>query len=289
MLKMLASMTAFQRETESGDWGSATIEIKTVNHRYLEMSIRLPDDLRALEPVFREEIQNRLSRGKVDCTVRLNLDSTGPEKLNLDIDLARKLIESAGTLPIESPQAINPMDILRWPGVISKEMIDIEKLTAPLRTLLNKTLDMLLETRRREGEKLKLTLLEKCNAISSQLEQTRVRLPEIITELKERYQQKAEELVAELDKDRLEQEILYITQKIDITEELERLDIHLNEVRRVLDLNEPIGRRLDFLMQELNREANTLASKSASSNTSNTSIELKVLIEQMREQVQNIE
>ena len=286
---MTASMTAFQREMESGDWGSATIEIKTVNHRYLEMSIRLPDDLRSLEPVFREEIQNRLSRGKVDCILRLDLGNTGPESLNLDIALARKLIETAGSLPIDGPQAINPVDILRWPGVISKELIDVEKLAAPLRSLLNKTLDILVETRRREGEKIKVTLLEKCNAINIQVSQTRTRLPEIIAELKERYKQKAQELVAELDKDRLEQEILYLTQKMDVTEELERLDIHLEEVRRVLDLNEPIGRRLDFLMQELNREANTLASKSVSSDTSNSSIELKVLIEQMREQIQNIE
>ena len=286
---MLASMTAFQRQEESGAWGNATLEIKTVNHRYLDMSLRLPENLRILEPVFRESIQKKISRGKVDCTLRINLDETDSDNLNLNPDLAKKLIQTAESLQINQSQPINPIDILHWPGVMNKERPDIDTLVEPVRSLLDKTLDLLIETRKREGSKIGDTILDKCKSIAIQIDQTRSRLPEIISELRSRYQEKAKELLTELDNDRLEQEILHLVQKMDVAEELDRLDIHLTEVKRVLKLNEPIGRRLDFLMQEMNREANTLASKSINIDTSNSSIELKVLIEQIREQIQNIE
>jgi uncharacterized protein (TIGR00255 family) len=286
---MLASMTAFQRNTETGDWGSATLEIKTVNHRYLDMNIRLPDDLRMMEPVFRVAIQNKLSRGKVDCTLRFDLDDADKINLNMNTDLAQQIIQAAQTLSIEPSKAINPFDILKWPGVVTCERPDLSRLIDPVTTLLNNTLDQLIEARHREGGKLRDTILEKCEHMDVLVKQTRIILPRIISELRSRYQQKAKELLVELDNDRLEQEILHILQKMDVAEELDRLEIHLAEVKRSLDLNEPVGRRLDFLMQELNREANTLASKSINIDTSNSSIDLKVLIEQVREQIQNIE
>jgi uncharacterized protein (TIGR00255 family) len=286
---MLTSMTAFQRTTETGHWGSATLEIKTVNHRYLDMSIRLPDDLRMMEPVFREIIQNKLSRGKVDCTLRFDLDETDNANLEIDTELAQKLIKSANLLAIESSQPINPIDILKWPGVVTKVRPDLSTLVEPVQALLIKTLEQLIESRQREGGKLRDTILVKCENMANLVGQTRELLPKIISELRSRYQQKARELLDELDNDRLEQEILHLVQKMDVDEELDRLEIHLSEVKRVLDLNEPVGRRLDFLMQELNREANTLASKSINIDTSNSSIDLKVLIEQVREQIQNIE
>lgn len=286
---MLASMTAFQRQMDSGTWGSATLEIKTVNHRYLEMNIRLPEELRQLEPMFRETIQQHLSRGKVDCTLKLDIDNSAPDSLNLNVELAGKLIDTARSLDIDKAQAINPLDILHWPGVINKKALDIDSITRPIAELLTQALGQLLVIRRREGEKLGKTILARCNGIAAEVEQTRERLPAIIAALRARYQQKAHELLEQLDNDRLEQEILHMVQKMDVAEELDRLEIHLDEVRRVLDLDEPVGRRLDFLMQEMNREANTLASKSIHTDTSNSSIELKVLIEQIREQIQNIE
>jgi uncharacterized protein (TIGR00255 family) len=286
---MLTSMTAFQRTMDTGPWGSATLEIKTVNHRYLDISLRLPDDLRMLEPVFREQIQQKLGRGKVDCTLRIDFDDTDTVNLEMNTELAQKLIDAANSLSIKETEAINPVDILRWPGVINRERPDMDSLVEPVCSLLTRTLDQLIEARQREGEKIRDTLLNKCKSMTAHVEQTRARLPEIIAGLRKRYQEKAHEILNELDNDRLEQEILHMVQKMDVAEELDRLEIHLAEMIRVLDLDEPVGRRLDFLLQEMNREANTLASKSINIDSSNSSIEIKVLIEQIREQIQNIE
>ncbi len=286
---MLSSMTAYQRESESGTWGNATIEIKTVNHRFLDISLRLPEDLRPLEPMFREAIQKYLNRGKVDCSLRIELDETNIDNLDMNTDLARKLIESAHTLSIKDPIEINPMDILKWPGVITKTRLDVEHLTAPISDLLTKTLNLLVEARQREGKDVKATLKSRCDLMETEVKKVRQRMPEIISALGDKYRDKVKELIETPDNDRLEQELLHLIQKMDVEEELDRLEIHIAEVKRVLDLEEPVGRRLDFLMQEMNREANTLASKSANIDTSNSSIELKVLIEQMREQIQNIE
>ncbi|NNE39182.1 MAG: YicC family protein [Gammaproteobacteria bacterium] len=286
---MLSSMTAYQRETETGAWGNATIELKTVNHRFLDINLRLPEDLRPLEPLFRDAIQKFLNRGKVDCSLRIELDDTNIDNLDLNEELARKLIETAHSLSIKDPDEINPIDILKWPGVVAKTKLDLETLTKPVSLLLEKTLKLLVESRQREGNDIKNTLLSRCKLMETEVKNVRQRMPEIINALRDKYQDKVKELVETPDNDRLEQEILHLIQKMDVEEELDRLDIHLAEMKRVLDLDEPVGRRLDFLMQEMNREANTLASKSANIDTSNSSIELKVLIEQMREQIQNIE
>lgn len=286
---MTASMTAFARQEDSGGWGRAVWEIRTVNHRYLDMSIRLPEELRVLENSTREKITASLSRGKVDCNLRFETDDGAGAGLPVNDALAEKLIQAAQSLPIKDAAALNPLDILRWPGVIEKENPDMESLGKNLLTLLDKTLATLLESRQREGEKLKDMLLSRCEQATLQVSGIREKLPEIAQKLRERYLKKAMELEVELDSERLEQEMLVLAQKMDVAEELDRLDAHIEEVAHILSQSNPVGRRLDFLMQELNREANTLGSKAANVDMSNVSVELKVLIEQMREQIQNIE
>jgi uncharacterized protein (TIGR00255 family) len=286
---MTASMTAFSRLEESGSWGQAIWEIRTVNHRYLDMAIRLPEELRMLENAVREHISAKIKRGKVDCNLRFEANDSSAGKVPVNKVLAEKLIQAAESLPIKEPAPVNPLDILRWPGVIERESLDIESLGKALLTTLDNSLQLLLDTRQREGEKLKTMLLDRCQAASLQVHQFRDKLPEIILKIRERYIKRANELQVELDQDRLEQEMLILAQKMDVAEELDRLDTHIEEVKRVLNENIPVGRRLDFLMQEMNREANTLGSKATNVDMSNVSVELKVLIEQMREQIQNIE
>ena len=286
---MTASMTAFARHESCGDWGRATWEIRTVNHRYLDMSIRLPEELRYLESLVREKISARLARGKVDCNLRYEADDGATANLPLNMVLAGKLIQAASSLPIENPAQLNPIDVLRWPGVIERESPDLEVLGKQLIDALEQALESLVESRLREGEKLKTMLVTRCEQASTQVSAIRQKLPEISEKLRERFRKKSEELQLELDNERLEQEMLILVQKLDVAEELDRLDAHVEEVNSVLEQNQPVGRKLDFLMQELNREANTLGSKAASIDMSNVSVELKVLIEQMREQIQNIE
>lgn len=286
---MLASMTAFGRMEESGDWGNISWEIRTVNHRYLDMAIRLPEELRVLEPAVRETISSRLKRGKVDCILRIEAGAALSPELPVNRELAEKLIKTAESLPITSPGSINPFDVLRWPGVINKETLDTDQLSGRLLSLLSRTLDHLIETRTREGQKIKTMIQERCDKTAEHVHQIRTKIPEIMEGIRQRYLARARELNAELDKERLEQEMLLLAQKLDVAEEVDRLQAHIGEVKRVLEETQPVGRRLDFLMQEMNREANTLGSKSTHIDTTNASVELKVLIEQMREQIQNIE
>lgn len=286
---MTASMTAFARLEEAGTWGQAIWEIRSVNHRYLDMSIRLPEELRSLENLIREKIASRVNRGKIDCNLRFEATGLTVANLPLNTGLAEKIIKAAQSLAIENPGAINPLDILRWPGVIERESLDIESLGNSLLMTLDKGLELLLESRHREGKKLQSILLDRCTAMKTQIKIITEKLPEIAAKIRERYLKKAKELQLELDQERLEQEMLILAQKMDIAEELDRLLAHIDEVEHIMHQNEPVGRRLDFLMQELNREANTLGSKAANVDMSNVSVELKVLIEQMREQIQNIE
>ncbi len=286
---MTASMTAFARLEESGDWGQAIWEIRTVNHRYLDMSIRLPEELRILENAVRECISGRVKRGKVDCNLRFEADGTNTGNLPVNTAFTEKLIQAADSLSIKNPAPLNPLDILRWPGVIRQESTDTESLGGILLTVLDRSLELLLESRQREGEKLQTMVLDRCERANLQVGEIREKLPEIAAKIRERFIRKANDLQLELDQERLEQEMLILAQKMDVAEELDRLDTHIGEVKRVLNQEMPVGRRLDFLMQEMNREANTLGSKAANVDMSNISIELKVLIEQMREQIQNIE
>ena len=285
---MVASMTAFARLEDSGEWGHAVWEIRTVNHRYLDISIRLPEELRALETSVREQVSIKLKRGKVECNLRYDADSATGD-ISINAELAEKIIHAARGLPIEGPAPVNPLDVLRWPGVIDKNAPDLERLDNPVITLLDKALENILHNRHREGEKIEQMITKRCDLSLHQLGQIRDKVPEIIAVMRERHLARVQELGIELDNGRLEQEIALLTQKLDVAEELDRMETHINEVKRILTGTEPIGRRLDFLMQEMNREANTLGAKSAHIDTSNASIELKVLIEQMREQIQNIE
>ena len=285
---MVASMTAFARLEDSGEWGHAVWEIRTVNHRYLDISIRLPEELRALETSVREQVSIKLKRGKVECNLRYDSDSAVGD-ISINAGLAEKIIHAARGLPIEGSAPIDPLDVLRWPGVIDKNSPDLERLSNPVISLLDKALENILHNRHREGEQIEQMITKRCDLSLHQLRQIRDKVPEIIAIMRERHLARVQELGIELDNGRLEQEIALLSQKLDVAEELDRMETHINEVKRILTGTEPIGRRLDFLMQEMNREANTLGAKSAHIDTSNASIELKVLIEQMREQIQNIE
>ncbi|MCS3903641.1 uncharacterized protein (TIGR00255 family) [Methylohalomonas lacus] len=284
-------MTAFGRAEDQGDWGRAVWEIRSVNHRYLEVSMRLPEDLRVLETAVRERINARLGRGKIDCYLRFETEETADSELCINAALADKLIQACATINGKLPasEPVTAIDVLRWPGVIQRQPPDPEALGKPLLALLETTLDQVVDTREREGAKLAALIEERCATATGMVAELRGRLPEIIAGLRERLVKKAEELRVEIERDRLDQELLLLAQRFDVSEELDRLDTHIAEIRNILSKGGQVGRRLDFLMQELNREANTLGAKTAHMDYSNTSVELKVLIEQMREQIQNIE
>ena len=286
---MINSMTAFARAEDSGDWGQATWEIRAVNHRYLELSVRLPDALRVLENTVREHIAARLGRGKIDGLLHYEAAAGSDSPININTALAHKLIVAAESLPVGGPAALNPLDVLRWPGVIEKQTAAPDRLRRPILSALDTALALLVEARRREGEKIQTMILARCAEADGHVGRMRKRLPQIVAGVRERCLQRACELSTELDNERLEQEILLLAQKMDVAEELDRLQAHITEVKHVLRENKPVGRRLDFLMQEMQREANTLGAKAAHMDVSNTSVEMKVLIEQMREQIQNIE
>ncbi len=284
-------MTAFARQERDTPWGVFTWELRSVNHRYLEISPRLPEDLRGLEGAVRDRLNAALGRGKVECLLRYRPAADGSGELVLNrplieaLEAAMRELEQA--LPVSA--AISPLDLLRWPGVVEAASLDMEQVSAAALTGLAAAVEELVETRRREGDKLKTLIEQRCDGIAAAVEQARGRLPEVTARLREKLHARLAEVRAELDPARVEQEIVLLSQRLDVEEEMDRLTAHIVEVRRVLEQPEPVGRRLDFLMQELNREANTLGSKSADVETTRIAVELKVLIEQMREQVQNIE
>jgi len=288
---MPLSMTAFARIDRATDWGDIVWELRTVNHRYLELSPRLPEVLRALEPKIRDAANKVLTRGKVDLNLRFQPSAASSEEVNLDLDLVKKLLAAANQINTmtENSQAINVSDLLRWPGVIKEPKLDNEALQTKVLEILSEALAELVQTRRREGDKLKLIMLERVQAMKKTALAVAEIMPEILQNFRQRLNERLQEIIAEVDADRIEQELVIYAQKIDVAEELDRLQVHLEEVARVLEQEKPIGRRLDFLMQELNREANTLGSKATDIRLTNAAVELKVLIEQMREQVQNIE
>ena len=288
---MPLSMTAFARIDRATDWGDIVWELRTVNHRYLELSPRLPEMLRVLEPKIRDAANKVLTRGKVDLNLRFQPVAVSSEEVELDLDLVRKLLVATNqiTTIAENSQAINVSDLLRWPGVIKESKLDNDALQTKVLEILSEALAELVQTRRREGDKLKLMMLERVQAMKKTALAVAEIMPEILQNFRQRLNERLQEIIAEVDTDRIEQELVIYAQKIDVAEELDRLQVHLDEVARVLEQEKPIGRRLDFLMQELNREANTLGSKATDIRLTNAAVELKVLIEQMREQVQNIE
>jgi len=288
---MIRSMTAFARREADTAAGNLSWEIRSYNHRYLEPGLRLPEELRAAEAVIRERLGKRLARGKVECVCRFRPLATRTVPVDIDPDNLERLLAACDKVAASLPAAVplNPLDILRWPGVVREEVLDTEPLVSAALELLELALDDLLASREREGGKIAELLQQRCDVMAQLVTQAGELLPGIRTGLRARLEARLAELESAADPGRLEQELVLQLQKIDVDEELDRLRHHIDEVRRVLERREPVGRRLDFLMQELNREANTLGSKSVSSETTGISVELKVLIEQMREQVQNVE
>ncbi len=288
---MIRSMTSFSRCEAQGEWGSLQLELRSVNHRYLELNLRLPEELRVLEPKIRERLNQRLGRGKVDCNMRYQPPAALSGELTINEPLVRKLAHASREVDalLYNPSPVNSLDVLQWPGVLSVPAVDEGALRSEALSLLDRALDEMLQNREGEGEKLQALILQRCDSAAEVVTAVRARLPEVIDGVRERLRERLGELRQELDESRLEQEMVIAAQRLDVDEEMDRLETHLNEVRRVLEEDKPVGRRLDFLMQELNREANTLGSKSADAETTRASVELKVLIEQMREQVQNIE
>src|SRR5512143_681472 len=288
---MIRSMTAFARQESQGEWGSLVIELRSVNHRYLETTLRMPEDLRSLETQMRDRIGQSLNRGKVECNLRHQPPANIPGEIVINHELAARIAHATREIDaaLYNPAPINGLEVLRWPGVMQLPVADPELLKAATLTLLDSALKELTAQREREGEKLKEIILQRCTAMDGVIAGVKERLPQVMNALRERLRSRLAELQVEADPGRLEQEMVIQAQRLDVDEEVDRLNTHLAEVRRVLDQDQPVGRRLDFLMQELNREANTLGSKSADTETTRASVDLKVLIEQMREQIQNIE
>lgn len=287
---MIRSMTAYARLEIKSEWGSAAWELRSVNQRYLETYIRLPEQFRSLEPVVRERIRNRLTRGKVECNLRFDLDSSAQSSMILNEKLANQLIAAANWVKMQSDEGeIDPLDILRWPGVMSAHEQDLDTISTELMQALDGALDEFIAARENEGAALKVLIEQRLAGVSAEVLNVRAQMPAILQWQRERLLSKLDEAQVELENSRLEQELLLLAQRIDVAEELDRLEAHVKETYNIMKKKEAVGRRLDFMMQEFNRESNTLASKSINADVTTSAIELKVLIEQMREQIQNIE
>ena len=288
---MIRSMTAFARQESSAEFGDLVWELRSVNHRYLETFVRLPDDLRALEQRVRETIARQLKRGKVEAVLRFRAAPVTDAQLKLNTALVDQLAKALREIGIHAHDAksCTSMDILRWPGVVEPQEQDADAIQAEAMSLLDGALEQLVDTRRREGERLGGFIQERLEASRTFVAGARERMPQVMQNIRERLETRLGDLRQEMDADRVEQEMVMLAQRLDVDEEMDRLTAHLDEMERVLRRKEPVGRRLDFLTQEMNREANTLASKSADKEMTAAAVELKVLIEQIREQVQNIE
>jgi uncharacterized protein (TIGR00255 family) len=283
-------MTAFASASAKYPWGTVTWELRSINHRFLEATFRLPETLRHLEINYREKLRQFVQRGKVDCALRIDLAQGSATGINLDIAhqylAACKEIQQ---LMPDSPAPLSPIDVLQVPGVMQENKVDTQTLQAATLDVYNKALQKLVDARSREGERLTTFIGERLEKISHEVTSVRTVLPQLMAQQQQKLRDKLQQLAAQLDEERLEQELVYLANKCDADEELDRLETHIDEFYRALDSTSPLGRRLDFLLQELNREANTLSSKSQAATTTHSAVELKVLIEQIREQVQNLE
>ncbi|MBP2153266.1 uncharacterized protein (TIGR00255 family) [Erwinia rhapontici] len=283
-------MTAYARRETKGEWGSAAWELRSVNQRYLETYIRLPEQFRGLEPVIRERIRNRLTRGKIEVNLRFDADPRAQSSLVLNEKLAIQLVQAANWVKMQSDEGeINPVDILRWPGVMSAEEQDLDAISAQLLKALDAAIDEFIIARESEGTALKALIEQRLEGVSAEVIKVRTHMPEVLKWQRERLVTRLEEAQVQLENNRLEQELVMLAQRVDVAEELDRLEAHVKETYNILKKKEAVGRRLDFMMQEFNRESNTLGSKSINADITASAIELKVLIEQMREQIQNIE
>ena len=289
---MIRSMTGFARRERQGPWGTLACELRSVNHRYLELSLRLPDDLRSLEGDARQLLASTLKRGKVEAGIYLRGTATANTTVEINRPLVEQLLRRAAEVSALAGAAsapMNPLDILRWPGAIRDADRDPSPVLAETISLLRETISDLNDARAREGGRLRELLRQRCELLAQQVAAVRTRLPEVSARLRAKVGERVAQLGVQVDAERLEQELVLIAYKMDVQEELDRLGSHIDETLQALDSKEPAGRRLDFLMQELNREANTLSSKSQDMETTRAAVDIKVLIEQMREQVQNVE
>ena len=288
---MVHSMTGFA--VQNRDLGAVTLhlELRSVNSRYLDLTFRIADDLRQAEPALRERISARLTRGKVECRLNLQTNDAAPRSLAINGALIAQLAEAQAAVRERMPDArpLSVADVLRWPGMLADDSLAFEQLQPAIAALIDAALDEFVATRRREGDKLSDMIRERVVRMRELVATAAPRMPLIVAEYQDRLTVRLREAVAALDEDRIRQEVALYAQRIDVAEELTRLTTHLDEVERILRAGGSAGKRLDFLMQELNREANTLASKSPATDITGIAMEMKVLIEQIREQVQNIE
>lgn len=287
---MIKSMTGFARRQASGEWGQLAWELRTVNHRYLDVSFRLPEPMRALESEFRARISKHIARGKCEASLKLEVADTTSNRMELDADrldaLSAAIREVTDRIETQAP---DPLRVLSWPGVLIEQDIDQSQLNTTALSTLDDALAALAEARSSEGSKLSVLLTDRANQIEALVADVTSRLPVIRSEWEQRLRDRLAEFKTELEPGRIEQEFLLLLNKTDAAEELDRLTAHVQEIHSILKRKDPVGRRLDFLIQELNREANTLGSKSQDAEITRLAVELKVAIEQMREQVQNIE
>lgn len=288
---MIYSMTAYARKEIKSDWGNAVWEIRSVNQRYLETYFRLPEQFRGLEPILRERFRKRLARGKVECHLRFDANTKAQSALNINEDLAKQVIQAANQVMSLTGEdsRINPFQVMNWPGVMEAPEQDMDAIQKELLAAFEEAMTDFIDARGREGANMKALIDQRLEAITAEAAKVRAHMPEILQWQRDRLMNKFEEAKIELDSSRVEQELILLAQKSDVAEELDRLDSHVKEANNIMKKGGACGRKLDFMMQEFNREANTLASKSISTDVTASGVELKVLIEQMREQIQNIE
>ncbi len=287
---MICSMTGFARRELKADWGTAVWEIRSVNQRYLEMFFRLPEQFRGLEPMLRERFRQKLQRGKVECSLRFSANEANATGVTINEALATQIIDAANWVANNGASGeVSPVDILRWPGVTSAEEADIDAIQQAMMASFNDTLDDFINARASEGANMAALIDQRMSSILIEAEKVEQQMPTVLEWQKERIQNKFKDANIELEDGRVEQEMVLLAQKSDVAEELDRLKSHVSETQKILKKGGAIGRRLDFMMQEFNREANTLGSKSINAEITQSAVELKVLIEQMREQIQNVE
>jgi len=287
---MIYSMTAFSRVEIKGDWGNAVWEIRSVNQRFLETYFRLPEQFRSIEPVLRERFRKQLNRGKVECSLRFNANPANKSELALNQGLALQLIQHANWINEQTLNSqVNPLEVMRWPGVMEAPESDMSAIQAELLTAFDQALTDFIAARASEGENLKVMIEQRLDAIASEADKVQTYMPDVIEWQRNRIIDKFTDAKIDVDSGRVEQELVLLAQKMDVAEELDRLNSHVSETKKILKKGGAQGRRLDFMMQEFNREANTLGSKSINTDITASAVELKVLIEQMREQIANIE
>lgn len=287
---MIYSMTAFARLEVKKDWGDAVWEIRSVNQRYLENFFRLPEQFRGLENTLREKLRQNLTRGKIECSLRIEIKKQTNAELNLNKELANQVIQSLQWIKTQAGEGeINLTDVLRYPGVVEAQEQDLDAISQDLLTAFDDLLTDFIAMRGREGEKLNDIIQQRLDAIAVEADKVRSQMPAVLQWQRERLLQRFEDAQVNLDPQRVEQEMILLAQRVDVAEELDRLQMHVKETTNILKKGGAVGRKLDFMMQELNRESNTLASKSINADITASAVELKVLIEQMREQIQNLE